>query len=387
MTEKIYYVNSNICDFTARVLSCREAENGWAVVLDRSAFFPEGGGQPGDRGRLGGAAVTDVLEADGEILHLCDRPLEAGQTADGHVDAALRFERKQIHSAEHIVSGTAHREWGCNNVGFHMTERAAVLDFDAELDEGQLRTLERLANEAVWADLPINILYPSAAELASIPFRQKKELTGQVRLVEIPGVDICACCAPHADRTGQLGLIRFTDSMRHRGGMRITMTAGRAAYEEATAERDRSAELSRLFSAPRDGLPQAARRLLGELQRRKDRAADLEQRYTGLLAERLEGENAAGPVFLPGEFSAAAMRSLAETLSAGTAMAAVFAGDDENGWRYVLSSKEIDLRGAVKAMNGALRGRGGGSAAMVQGSVTASRREIETYFGGTCHAS
>lgn len=382
MTEKIYYVNSNICDFSGQVLSCREEDGRWAVVLDRSAFFPEGGGQPGDRGLLGSAAVTDVRERDGEIVHLCTGPLEPGQTAAGHVDAQLRFARKQIHTAEHIVSGTAHREWGCQNVGFHMTEQSAVLDFDRELDPEQLRTLERLANQAVWADLPVNILYPTAGQLASIPFRQKKELSGQIRLVEIPGVDICACCAPHADRTGQIGLIRLRDSMRHRGGMRITMTAGRAAYEETLGEHLEAAELSRMFSAPRDRLVPAGERLLTEEARLRERAAALEQRYIALLAPAVPVENGAATVFLPGEFSPAAARSLAEALAARGCLAGVFAGEDGAGWRYVLAARGRDLRGEVRAMNAALRGRGGGSADMVQGSVSATREEIGRYFHG-----
>ena len=382
MTEKIYYVNSNICDFTALVISCREDKGGWAVVLDRSAFFPEGGGQPGDRGLLGDTPVTDVQERDGEIVHICNSPLTPGETVAGHVDAELRFARKQIHSAEHIVSGTAHREWGCNNVGFHMTERSAVLDFDAELDAEQLGTLERLANETVWADLPVNILYPAPEELSSIPFRQKKELSGLIRLVEIPGVDVCACCAPHVDRTGQIGLIRLTDAMRHRGGMRITMTAGRAAWEEAAGEAARASELSRLFSAPRDKLPEAGVRLLAEQQKLKDRAAALEQRYTALLAERVSAQKGTALAFLPGEFSPAAMRSLAEALGTKAPLGAVFAGDDESGWRYVLTAGDGDVRGRVKEMNTALRGRGGGSAAMAQGSVAACRAEIERYFHG-----
>ena len=382
MTEKIYYINSNICDFTGRVLRCEPCADGWAVVLDRSAFFPQGGGQPGDRGLLGGVSVLDVRENGDEIEHICAGPLEPGQAAEGHVDAALRFARKQIHSAEHIVSGTAHRMWGCSNVGFHMTERSAVLDFDAELSDEQLRALERAANEAVWRDLPVNILYPSPRELGTLEFRQKKELTGQVRLVEIPGVDMCACCAPHVDRTGQIGLIRLTDSMRHRRGVRITMTAGRAAYEEALGEHLEAMELSRMFSVPRDALADGAGRLLAETEKQKERCAALEQRYTALLGESASVEDGRALAFLPGEFSAAALRSLAEALSAKADLAGVFAGDDETGWRYVLLSRTLDLRGEVKAMNAALRGRGGGSAAMVQGSVSASRGEIEEYFHG-----
>ena len=381
MTVRLYYEDAHRPEFTARVLSCREAGGRWLTVTDRTAFFPEGGGQPGDRGVLGGTAVLDVHEKDGEIVHICAGPLPEGETVSGAVDWPLRFERMQIHSGEHIVSGHAHALWGCENVGFHMTERCAVIDFDKELNADELARLERLANETVWADLPVNVLYPTAEELERIPFRQKKELSGQIRLVEIPGVDVCACCAPHVKTTGQIGLIRITDAMRHRGGVRLTLTAGAAALENAAAlERD-AGELSRLFSAPRTELPAAAQRLLSELEKQKALRAELEKEYVSLLA----GAAPAGDdicLFPAGEVSAAAMRLLAEKLTAGRAgLCGVFvsAGD---GWRYVIASRSADLRARTREINGALRGRGGGSAEMIQGSASASRQEIEAYFGG-----
>lgn len=381
MTEKLYYMDSRLCVFTGTVLACVPEKGRWTVTLDRSAFFPEGGGQPGDRGTLGGVPVLDTHERDGGILHYCGGPLPVGAQVEGRVDAALRFARKQIHSAEHIVSGTAHREWGCNNVGFHMSERSATLDFDKELSPAELTALEEMANRAVWEDIGVNILYPTAEELAAVTFRQKKELSGQIRLVEIPGVDLCACCAPHVERTGQIGLIRFLDAMRHRGGMRITMTAGEAAYADAAAEHDSAVEVSRLFSVPREKIAQGARRLLAENEALKQRSAALEQRYAALLADAAEPQNGIAAVFLPGEFSPAALRSLAETLSRRCALAAVFAGEDAS-YRWVLASDGTDLRTRVKEFNAALDGRGGGTARMAQGSVNASRSQIEEYLYG-----
>ena len=252
MTEKLYYADPGRFSFDARVLECREGKGRWEIVLDRSAFFPEGGGQGGDAGTLGGVRVTDTHEREGTVVHWCDGPLSVGAVVEGCVDAALRFARMQVHSGEHIISGTAHREWGCENVGFHMTENGAVIDFDRELDEEQLERLEFLANEAVWRDLPIRTLFPSPEELSGLSFRQKKELSGEIRLVEIPGVDLCACCAPHVKSTGSVGQIRFTSAMRHRGGVRLTMTAGRAALSDARMLHANAEAVSRLFSAPRE---------------------------------------------------------------------------------------------------------------------------------------
>ena len=373
MTEKLYYTDSLRYNFTARVLSCAEAKGRWEIVLDRSAFFPESGGQGGDVGVLGGVRVLDTHERCDEIVHWCDGPLAVGETVNGAVDAGIRFARMQIHSGEHIVSGTAHREWGCENVGFHMTERAAVIDFDRELDSSQLAGLERMANEAIWLDLPVRVLWPTAEELPGLPFRQKKELTGQVRLVEIPGVDLCACCAPHVKSTGQVGQIRFTEVMRHRGGMRLTMTAGRAALDDALMLHKTAEALSKLFSVPREELAAAAERFAAQKAEADFSRAAMERKYVVLRAEDCPATDGNAALFEDGSLSAAALRSLADALSEKCGgVAGAFAGEDGN-WRYVLASKTADLRAYGKSFNAALRGRGGGSTAMIQGSVNASR--------------
>ena len=173
MTEKLFYADAHMRKFTARVLSCEERGGRFAVTLDRTAFFPEGGGQGGDTGALGGVRVTDTREEKGEIVHFCDAPLVPGTEVTGELDGETRFARMQIHSAEHLVSGHAHTLWGCENIGFHMDEHGATIDFDREIDAEQLLRLERLANEDVWKNLPINILWPAEEELSAMPFRQK----------------------------------------------------------------------------------------------------------------------------------------------------------------------------------------------------------------------
>ena len=380
MTERLYD-DSALRRFEATVRSCVPEGERWAVVLDRSAFFPEGGGQAGDAGTLGGAAVLDTVERDGETVHLCASPLTPGETVRGEIDWSLRFPRMQIHSGEHLVSGTAHKLWGCENVGFHMTERSATLDFDRELTAEQLRELEQKVNEAVWADLPIHVFYPSPEALEKLAFRQKKALEGPVRLVEIPGVDLCACCAPHVECTGQIGLVRLLDAQRHRGGVRITMTAGRGAWENAAAMGESADALSRLFSAPKDALPAAAERVLGELESARYALAGMERRYTALLVENTAETEGDLCFFLPGEMSNPAARDLAEAGKKKCGgICAVCAGDDETGWRYVMASESVDLRARAKELNAALSGRGGGSAAMIQGGASVTRKVIESVF-------
>ena len=382
MTEKLYYADPGRFSFDARVLECREGKGRWEIVLDRSAFFPEGGGQGGDTGTLGGVRVTDTHEREGIIVHRCDGPLSVGAVVEGRVDAALRFARMQIHSGEHIVSGTAHREWGCENVGFHMTENGAVIDFDRELDEEQLDRLEFLANEAVWRDLPVRTLFPSPEELSGLSFRQKKELSGEIRLVEIPGVDLCACCAPHVKSTGCVGQIRFTSAMRHRGGVRLTMTAGRAALSDARMLHANAEAVSRLFSAPREETAAAAERFAAQKNELEQRCAVLEKKYTSLRAASFPGGERDLLCFEDSSASSAALRDLAEALSEKCpGIAGAFAGEGSQ-WRYVLASKTADLRAYGKSFNASLRGRGGGSPSMIQGSVNASRKEIEELVYG-----
>ncbi len=381
MTEKLFYADAHMRKFTARVLSCEERGKLYAVTLDRTAFFPEGGGQGGDVGTLGGVGVTDTREENGEIVHFCASLLTIGAEVTGEIDWETRFARMQIHSAEHLVSGHAHSLWGCENIGFHMDEHGATIDFDRELDAEQLAQLERLANEAVWQNLPINILWPTEKELAALPFRQKKALAMPVRIVEVPGVDRCACCAPHVSFTGEIGHIRLKDRMRHRGGVRFTMLAGRAAYEDAALCAAETEALSRLFSAPQNALCAAAERVLGELEAEKYQRAAAERQYVEARLAALapcEGNR----LFFENGLSPAALRALAEGGKARcTGICAALCAED-GGYRYVMASETIDLRAAAKGINAALSGRGGGAPGMIQGSLRASREQVEEYFHG-----
>ena len=245
-TKKLYYEDSHRKEFKATVLSCEERltakgkKDGYAVVLDQTAFFPEGGGQFGDRGWIDDVEVYDTHEKGGIILHYTKMPVEAGTTVTGKLDFAERFSRMQEHSGEHIVSGIVHRLHGYDNVGFHLGSENTTLDFNGELSEEQLLEVERLANEAVFADLPVQISYPSREELKTLDYRSKIEIEGQVRLVEIPGVDICACCAPHVTHTGEIGMIKFIACDRHRGGCRVTMLAGIRALKDYQEKQDTS---------------------------------------------------------------------------------------------------------------------------------------------------
>ena len=209
MTEKLFYEDSHRTEFTAKVISCEEAKDGFCVVLDQTAFFPEGGGQYADTGILGNTEVTDVHEKNDVIFHSVTAPLEVGSIVSGKINWKERFEKMQQHTGEHIVSGIVHERFGYNNVGFHLGADYCTMDFDGPISKAQLKEIEAAANEAVYRNLEVEVLYPSKEELKDMDYRSKIEIEGQVRIVKIPGYDVCACCAPHVKTTGEIGAVKL----------------------------------------------------------------------------------------------------------------------------------------------------------------------------------
>ena len=377
MTEKLYYQDSHLFAFDALVLDCREEKKGYSVALDRTAFFPEGGGQLADTGTLGDARVLDVHERGGEIRHYTDAPLAVGARAEGRVDAEQRLRRMQNHSGEHILSGLTHAAYGCDNVGFHMGAGCMTIDFSGELTWEQLTGLETRANEVVRANLPLHIWFPDAEELKTLAYRSKLELTENVRIVEIPGVDRCACCAPHVARTGEVGIIKILDAQRHRGGVRVSVVCGMDALEDYRARQDSVTEISRALSAKRGEVGDAVRRVLREQQAMKEKNDALSLALIRYMADAEAATDGNLLVFSDalGEIAQRELVNLLMEKAGG--FAAVFCGSDETGWRYVIGSRRVNLRAAAKTINAAVDGRGGGAPEMIQGSARAKRREIE----------
>ena len=377
MTEKLYYQDSHLFTFEAAVLDCRKEKKGYSVVLDRTAFFPEGGGQLADTGVLGGVRVLDVHERGGEIRHYTDAPLEIGAHVEGFVDAEQRLRRMQNHSGEHILSGLVHNAYGFDNVGFHMGAECMIIDFSGELTWEQLTELETRANEVVRQNIPLHIWFPDANELQSIEYRSKLELTENVRIVEIPGVDRCACCAPHAERTGEVGIVKILDSQRHRGGIRVSVVCGLDALEDYRARQESVTEISHALSAKRGEVTRAVQRVLNEQQSMKERCDALSLALIRFMAEA-EPETAGNILVFDATLGEIAQRELVNRLmeKAG-GFAAVFCGSNEDGWRYIIGSKRLDLRAMSREINAAIQGRGGGTPQMIQGSARSDRAEIE----------
>lgn len=379
MTEKLYYSDGHLSRFTARVTSCEKEDGVWAVKLDRSAFFPGGGGQEADEGVLSDMKLLGLREEGEDIVHLTPAPLEPGALVEGRIDWPLRFSRMQGHSGEHILSGTVHRLFGYDNVGFHMGEEAITIDFSGELSREDLSRAEQEANRAIWRDVPVRTLLPTPGELAAMDYRSKKELTGQVRIVEIEGVDLCACCAPHVSHSGEVGLLKIIDSMRHRGGTRLTLLCGEAALLDYEALHENNAAVSAALSAKRLETGGAIARVMAEQEERRAEFTKLKRELLQLKAAALRPTEGSICIFE----SDIDMITLRELVNAGSELAgkvcAGFAGTDGD-YKYIIGSRTVPLRARAKEINAAIDGRGGGSDAMIQGTSRARREDIERYF-------
>ena len=378
MTEKLFYEDPHLKTFTATVLSCEKGKHGWDVELDRTAFYPEGGGQPGDRGTLGGVTVTDTHETGGRILHYCEAPLEAGAQVEGVLDWAWRFDLMQQHSGEHMVSGLIHAAFGYNNVGFHMGADAVTIDFDGPITAEQMQDIEKKVNALVWENLPVNVLWPDEEELKKLPYRSKKELTGAVRIVEFPGVDLCACCGVHVTHTGEIGLVKLLSVQKFHEGVRMEMLCGRKALELLSRTHEQNKSVSGLLSAKPYETAEAVSRMQQELGDTKYRAGQLEDKIFAQKAESLRG---AGDVLLFEEgLKPDGLRRLCDAvLHTCGGRCAVFSKAADS-WQYAIGQEAGDLRQLVKDMNAALDGRGGGKPGFAQGSVKADRAQIEAFF-------
>ena len=375
MTEKLYYADSFLTEFTARALSCEKSKNGWEVQLDRTAFYPEGGGQPSDHGTLGGAAVSDVRERDGVIYHTCDRALEVGSQAAGTIDFQRRFDFMQQHSGEHIVSGILCGRFHCDNVGFHIGHELVTIDFNAVLTAEDVQEVELLANRYIWEDHPIRVSWPSQAELDALHYRSKKALSGAVRIVTWPEADCCACCGTHVRSSGQVGCVKLISCQKFREGVRIEMAAGGRALAYCNAIAQQNSQVSQLLSAKPTATAAAVERVQKELYTLRGRVTALEESDFARKAQLYAG---AGDVLLvEGAMSAESIRKLCTAVqeSAG-GRCAVFAGED-GMYQYAVSQPDGDLRALAKEINAALNGRGGGKPGFIQGSVQAGAADIQ----------
>lgn len=381
-TKELYYENPMCSHFTATVTACAPLDDGrFAVTLDQTAFFPEGGGQPGDRGTLtyDGAAVPvlDTQLQAGEPTHLCAAPIPVGEKVEGALDWPHRFDLMQQHAGEHLVSGEVHRRFGYDNVGFHMGAELVTVDYNGLLTWQDLAPIEAAVNAAVWQNIPCRAWYPD--DLASQSYRSKKALEGPVRLVQFGDRDTCACCGVHVEATGQIGLVKLLSVAKFRTGVRIEMACGARALAIVNAQLAQNREISQALSAKPDATARAVARLQAELAVQKSRLHELENEAAARVAQRYAGQGSALH-FTQGLAGDALRRLCLAIFESCGGRAAVFSqvGDV---WQYAIAAPEgQDLRPVAKAMNAALSGRGGGKPGFVQGAVKAGREEIDAWF-------
>ena len=388
MTEKLFYEDSYIKEFQARVLSCRERNGGYQAVLTRTAFFPEGGGQSADTGFLytkegEEIRVTDVHEKDGVVYHYISQPVQEGTEVRGKLDFQERFSKMQQHTGEHILSGLVNRHFGYRNVGFHLGTQEVTMDYDGVLTEEDLRQIEYEANEAVAENIPVKVLYPSKEELKNIIYRSKIEIEGQIRIIQIPGYDSCACCAPHVKETGSVGLIKIVGAVHYKGGMRVSILCGFRALKDYRMKERNVTEISNLLSAKQEDTAQAVEHLGQELNRQKEKNKALQERYVALCLENIrKNTEPEENIFLfEEELDPGARRDFVnKAMEMTQGLAGVFVGADDSGYQYVLGSRRPDIQETGKKLNARFQGKGGGRPPMIQGSLKGKEQEIREFL-------
>lgn len=390
--EKLFYIDTHILDFTATIMESIPDEEGrgcW-LVLDQTAFFPEEGGQTADKGTINGLDVLDVQIKEDVIYHLInaacneDASFLPGQLIKGHVDWEQRLDFMQQHSAEHIISGLLHRHYGFRNVGFHLSKNEVTMDVDNSISLEMLREIEKEANEIVYRNIPVKAYFPSEEELEQLDYRSKIEIQGEVRIVEIPGVDICACCAPHVDSTGQIGMIKITNVQSHRGGVRINILCGNRALADYTEKQDAFSALCALLSSKPELLTNNVKRVMDESLSWKEKSNELAQQLLQLQLDTLPSPDEIKNPFLFAELDNPiavrnAVNRLCQTYSG---YCGIFTGNDSSGYQFIIGSANLDCRMLATDLRNILEAKCGGSAAMIQGSVMAGRQKLEDFFAG-----
>ena len=379
MTEKLYYKDAYIKNFSSRVLSCEPTNGSYAIVLASTAFFPEEGGQYADTGVLNGIIVNDVQEKDGVIYHMTDTPIEVGTVAAGTIYFNARYEKMQCHTAEHILCGLIFKTYGLNNVGFHLGADDVTMDISAPLTWDQLMEIEHRANLIVYENVPVTTVFPTPEELPSLEYRSKLDLTENVRIVNIGDYDSCACCAPHVAATGEIGLIKILDAEKLRGGMRIHIRAGIRAYREVAKMQEALSDISHMLSLPRLDTPDGVRKLLSDYESKKSDLKAARERYFEREAELVTPTDG-NLVLAFNDATQDDLRTLANAAISKIGGILVLLSGSDGAYRFVLASRSVDLRTEVKKITAALGGGGGGSSIMAQGTLAATLTEIEKYF-------
>lgn len=379
MTEKLYYKDAYIKEFTASVISSEPCDGGFDTVLDKTAFFPEEGGQYSDKGYINGIRITDVREISGVIHHYSEEQVGITENAVCKIDFEERYEKMQCHTGEHILSGIIHSLYGLDNVGFHLGGDDVTMDISAPLTREELDRVEGLANEVIYKNLPVLTYFPDKKELSELNYRSKKEFTENVRIVEIENCDRCACCAPHVKNTGEIGVIKILDFAKMRGGIRIRIVAGRRAYRVFSELFKSAAQISAQLSYPREEILFGVEKMLDDISKLRSEVRSLRLKDIEREAEALLSVSGNKVILLP-EREISELIAFSNIAISKISGILVLLSGNEGEYKYVISSNSVNLKEEVSKINNRLLGRGGGKPNMIQGSFSCSLKEIEDYF-------
>lgn len=366
-----YYQYPMMKEFDAQVLSCTKGKKGYELVLDHTAFYPEGGGQPNDIGTIENGHVYDVQEKDDTIVHFVDTAFSVGQSVHGIIDWKRRFLMMQSHSGEHIVSGLVHKYFGYDNVGFHLDSQGLMtVDWNGKLSVDDLAKIEREANQAIYEDIPLTILWPD--DLNQIAYRSKKELEGNVRIVQIGDYDSCACCGTHVQTTGQIGLIKIISHENYKQGIRIQMVCGSKAFLDYQQKHNIASTLSPIFSVPTEKIVDSIQKFKKESEEKSKTIRLWQDQYIALKTKTLPQQKIQ---LLFEQVSGYMLREFCNYVLEHTDCEVAIVVNEEG--QYVMASQTVDLKTKVKELNSLLSGRGGGQKEMVQGSFQANQESIK----------
>ena len=381
---KLYDLDAYATEFDAQVVSCEAvAHNGqevYAVILDRTLFFPEEGGQSPDKGTINALPVMDVQIKNDIVTHYLAQPLEAGAMVHGAIDWTHRFSNMQQHSGEHIFSGIVHREYGFNNVGFHLSDNGVTMDFDGVLTAEQIADVEYKVNEAIVKNVEITAAFPSKEELAALEYRSKIEIDGAVRIVTVDGYDVCACCAPHVKRTGEIGMLKVMGAQNYKGGVRINMLCGFRALQAYREKCDVVSALTNLLSTSQEMIVERVGQMKDNVQQMKLQLGEVKQNMMFSKAYEIPADDKDAILF-EDDLDTSIMRNVVNGLaSIHPGINAVFVGNDETGYRFILGSNVEDCTLVAINLREAFDAKCGGSATMIQGSVSTTREKLEAFF-------
>lgn len=383
-TIRLYDADAYQTEFEATVLACEEVEKkdgrGYQVWLDQTLFFPEEGGQSPDMGTIDGVEVLDVQIKNDVITHILAEPLTVGAMVKGVVDWQHRFYNMQQHSGEHIFSGIVHNRFGYDNVGFHLSDSIVTMDFNGVITPEEITEIEEKVNQAIIENIPVEVSYPSKEELKELDYRSKIEIEGQVRIVTIPGYDVCACCAPHVRRTGEIGSLKVMNVQSYKGGVRVSILCGFRALDAFRQKADIITELMAEFSTSQEAIIDNVKKLKGANQTMKNQLAAAKQELMEYKVSAIP-EDSENAILFEADLETPVVRGVVNGLVEKFAgISAVFVGNDENGYQFIVGSKNKDCRQIAATLREKLSARGGGSDKMIQGSVAATQLQIEELF-------